>query len=117
MLAKLRATPPYAYLEEQVADLAESFRQSAADANVPVTINQIGSMITVFFTDRPVTDYTSAKTANAEKYGRWFWALMERGVYLPPSQFESAFVSAAFSPDDFATAKEAARQAFACLKS
>ena len=117
MLAKLRAEPPYAYLEEQVAGLAESFRQSARDADVPVTVNQIGSMITVFFTDQPVTDYTSAKTADTEKYGRWFWALMERGVYLPPSQFESAFVSAAFSPDDFATAKEAARQAFACLQS
>lgn len=116
-LAKLRAEPPYAYLEEQVASLAESFRQSAADAGVPVTVNQIGSMITVFFTDQPVTDYASAKTADAERYGRWFWALMERGVYLPPSQFESAFVSAAFSPDDFATAKEAARQAFACLRS
>ncbi len=117
MLAKLRATPPYAYLEEQVADLAESFRQSARDADVLVTVNQIGSMITVFFTDQPVTDYASAKTADTEKYGRWFWALMERGLYLPPSQFESAFLSAAFSPEDFATAKEAARQAFACLQS
>jgi glutamate-1-semialdehyde 2,1-aminomutase len=115
-LAKLRADPPYDYLEEQVSDLAESFRQSAADVGIPVTVNQIGSMITVFFTDRPVTDYQSAKTSDAGQYGRWFWALMERGVYMPPSQFESAFVSAAFSPDDFAMAKEAARHAFAALK-
>jgi glutamate-1-semialdehyde 2,1-aminomutase len=115
MLRRLRDEPPYAYLEEQVADLAESFRRSAADAGVPVTANQIGSMLTVFFTDRPVTDYASAKTSDAACYGRWFWALMERGVYFPPSQFEAAFVSAAFTPDDFAAAKEAAQQAFATV--
>lgn len=115
MLQRLREEPPYAYLENQVAALAASFRASAADANVPVTVNQIGSMITVFFTDQPVHDYASAQTSDTERYGRFFWAMMERGVYLPPSQFEAAFVSAAFTPDDFATAREAARHAFATL--
>lgn len=115
MLRKLREEPPYDYLESNVAALAESLRQSARDAGVPVVVNQIGSMFTVFFTDQPVTDYDSAKTADAGRYARFFWALMERGVYLPPSQFEAAFVSAAFRPDDFAAAEEAARQAFATL--
>ncbi len=114
-LARLRAEPPYDYLEEQVTGLAESFRESAATADIAVTVNQIGSMITVFFTDRPVYDYETAKTSDAARYGRWFWALMERGVYMPPSQFESAFISAAFTPADFARAKEAAREAFAAL--
>ena len=117
MLKRLREEPPYDYLEKEVSALAESFRRSAREAGVPVTVNQIGSMITVFFTDQTVDDYASAKTSDAARYGRWFWSLMERGVYLPPSQFEAAFVSAAFRPDDFATAKEAARQAFAALKS
>ena len=72
-------------------------------------------MITVFFTDRPVACYTDARTADAASYARFFWALVERGIYLPPSQFEAAFVSAAFTADDFATVKEAARQAFATL--
>ena len=115
MLRKLREEPPYEYLETQVAALAESLRQSARDAGVTVVINQIGSLFTVCFTDQPVADYTSAKTADAARYARFFWALIERGVYLPPSQFEAAFVSAAFTPDDFATAAEAARQAFATL--
>ncbi len=117
MLKRLREEPPYDYLEKEVSALAESFRGSAREAGVPVTVNQIGSMITVFFTDQTVDDYASAKTSDAARYGRWFWSLMERGVYLPPSQFEAAFVSAAFRPDDFAAAKEAARQAFAALKS
>jgi glutamate-1-semialdehyde 2,1-aminomutase len=115
MLKRLRESPPYDYLEKEVAALAESLRQGARDAGVPVTVSQIGSMITVFFTDQPVHDYAGAKTADTARYGRWFWSLMERGVYLPPSQFEAAFVSAAFTPDDFATAREAARQAFATL--
>lgn len=115
MLRRLREKPPYEYLEAEVGALAESFRQSARDAGVPTVVNQIGSMFTIFFTDRPVHDYATAKTADTERYARFFWALMERGVYLPPSQFEAAFVSAAFTPDDFATAREAARQAFATL--
>ena len=116
MLRRLREKPPYEYLEAEVGALAESLRQSARDAGIPVVVNQIGSMFTVFFTDRPtIDDYASAKTADTDRYARFFWALMERGVYLPPSQFEAAFVSAAFTPDDFATVKEAARQAFATL--
>jgi glutamate-1-semialdehyde 2,1-aminomutase len=117
MLKRLRETPPYAYLEEQTTELARSLGESAASAGVTVTINHIGSMITVFFTDQPVTDYTSAKTSDAGKYAHFFWAMLERGVYLPPSQFESAFLSAALTPDDFATVKEAARESFATIAS
>jgi glutamate-1-semialdehyde 2,1-aminomutase len=114
MLRLLRDAPPYPYLEEQTTDLAESLRASAADAGVPVTVNQLGSMLTVFFTDAgPVTDYASAKTSDAARYGRFFWAMLERGVYLPPSQFEAAFVPAVFTPDHFARVKDAARESFA----
>ncbi len=115
MLRRLRDTPPYAYLEEQVAALADDLRASARDANIPVTINQVGSMLTVFFTNQPVWDYADAKTSDAALYGRFFWAMLERGVYLPPSQFEAAFLPAAFTPDHFAQIKQSARQSFLTL--
>jgi glutamate-1-semialdehyde 2,1-aminomutase len=112
MLQRLRETPPYAYLEEQTADLAQSLRASAKSAGVPVTVNQLGSMLTVFFTDQSVTDYASAKTSNAARYGRFFWAMLERGVYLPPSQFEAAFTNAALTPENFEAIKMAAHDSF-----
>ena len=113
MLQKLRDTPPYDYLEERCADLAEALRGAAADAGIPVVVNQVGSMLTVFFTDAPrVTDYQSAKTCDTARFGRFFRAMLERGVYLPPSQFEAAFVSAALSDDDFSHVKKAARESF-----
>jgi glutamate-1-semialdehyde 2,1-aminomutase len=112
MLKRLRDEPPYAYLEAQVADLAASLRASAAAAGVAVTVNHVGSMFTVFFTNRPVTDFTSAKSSDAARYARFFWAMLERGVYLPPSQFEAAFASAALTPAHFDAIKAAAREAF-----
>jgi glutamate-1-semialdehyde 2,1-aminomutase len=115
MLARLRAEPPYAYLDEQTADLADSLRASAKAAGVSVTVNQLGSMFTVFFTAQPVTDYASAKTSDAARYGRFFWAMAERGVYLPPSQFEAAFTHAALTPAHFETIEAAAREAFSVV--
>jgi glutamate-1-semialdehyde 2,1-aminomutase len=115
MLARLRAEPPYAYLEGQAAALAKELRAGARAAGLPVTVNQIGSMLTVFFTDRPVTDYPSAKTSDTARFARFFWAMIERGVYLPPSQFEAAFLSAALTPGDFAAIAGAARESFAVV--
>ncbi|GAB4466071.1 MAG: glutamate-1-semialdehyde 2,1-aminomutase [Armatimonadaceae bacterium] len=112
MLKRLRDEPPYTFLEEQTAQLAESLRESARTAGVPVTVNQLGSMLTVFFTDQPVTDYTSAKTSDTARFGRFFRAMLERGVYLPPSQFEAAFLFAALTPDHFDEIAEAAKEAF-----
>jgi glutamate-1-semialdehyde 2,1-aminomutase len=68
--------------------------------------------MTWFFTDQPVTDYSSAKSSNTNKFGRFFHAMLERGIYLPPSQFEALFVSAAHSDADIARTIEAARQSF-----
>jgi glutamate-1-semialdehyde 2,1-aminomutase len=58
-------------------------------------VNRVGSMFTFFFTDRPVTDWDSAKTADTARFKAYFHHMLERGIYLPPSQFEAAFVSAA----------------------
>lgn len=107
----------YARLESVGADLAESFRELAKEAGVPIVVNQVGSMLTAFFTDAPaVTDYASAKTSDTETFGRWFRGLLERGVYWPPSQFEAAFLSAAMTDDDLAHLKTAVKEAIAAVR-
>jgi glutamate-1-semialdehyde 2,1-aminomutase len=80
---------------------------------VPVQVNRVGSMLTVFFSQAPVFDAQSARASDARRFGRFFHAMLERGVYLPPSQFEAAFVSTAHSSDDIDQTIEAAGQAFA----
>ena len=74
--------------------------QLCADAPAGVTVNRVGSMFTFFFTDSPVTDYESAKRSDTARFGRFFRAMLERGIYLAPSQFEAAFVSAAHTEAD-----------------
>jgi glutamate-1-semialdehyde 2,1-aminomutase len=69
-------------------------------------------MFTFFFTDQPVTDYESAKRSDTARFGSFFRAMLERGIYLPPSQFEAAFVSAAHTEEDIAKTVAAAREAF-----
>jgi glutamate-1-semialdehyde 2,1-aminomutase len=89
MVRHLTANPGiYAQLDEYGAALA-------AAAPRGTTVNRVGSMLTIFFTGTPVTDYESAKKCDTAKFGRFFHHLLERGVYFPPSQFEAAFVSAA----------------------
>ncbi|MGC4046701.1 MAG: glutamate-1-semialdehyde 2,1-aminomutase [Armatimonas sp.] len=115
MLARIEAEPPYAYLEEQTALLAERLRESTARHGIAAQVNQLGSMLTLFFTDQPVTDYTSAKRADAAKFGRFFHAMLERGVYLPPSQYEAAFTSAALTPTHYEEIAQAADESLATL--
>jgi glutamate-1-semialdehyde 2,1-aminomutase len=115
MLARIRREPPYAYLEEQGSLLAERLRISATKAGVAVQVNQVGSMLTVFFTETGVTNYTTAKTTDAKRYGAFFWGMLERGVYLPPSPFEAAFLSAALVPEQFETVAQAAEAVFPTL--
>ncbi|MBE3135563.1 MAG: aminotransferase class III-fold pyridoxal phosphate-dependent enzyme, partial [Acidobacteria bacterium] len=91
--------------------LATGLADAARDAGVPVQINGWGSMLTPFFTSEPVRDYRSALTASAEQYARFFQAMLARGVYLPPSQFEAWFLSAAHTERDVARTVRAARDA------
>lgn len=92
-LEELRDHPPYGRLDTLAQRLAEGLLQAASEAGVPVCLNRVGSMWTLFFCPGPVTDFDSAKTADTEKYGRFFWEMMDRGIYLPCSQFEAAFNS------------------------
>jgi glutamate-1-semialdehyde 2,1-aminomutase len=101
----------YERLEALGARVERDIAEAAAAAGVPVTINRVGSMLTVFFTEGPVTDYASAKRADTARYARYFHAMREGGVFLAPSQFEAAFVSLAHGEAELATAAQACRLA------
>jgi glutamate-1-semialdehyde 2,1-aminomutase len=103
----------YEQLEARTARLCEGLAEAARAAGRTVTINRVGSMFTVFFTGGPVTDWASADRSDRAAFGRFFHGMLERGVYLPPAQFEAAFLSAAHTDDDIATTVQAAREAFA----
>ena len=106
MLRHLKAHPEvYAQLESRAAALC-------ADPPPSVAVNRVGSMFTFFFTDGPVIEYESAKRSDTARFGRFFRAMLERAIYLAPSQFEAAFVSAAHSEEDIRCTLAAAREAF-----
>jgi len=99
-LTTLRKDNLYGDLEDKGAWLARELNNAAAQAGVPVTVNQVGSMLTVFFTPGPVTDLAGAKTADLTRFARFFQGMLKQGVYLPPSQFEAWFVSGAHTQGD-----------------
>jgi glutamate-1-semialdehyde 2,1-aminomutase len=110
-LRALREPRVYETLETRAAALEAGLRDAAARARVPATVNRVGSMLTAFFTDGPVHDWSSAARADRARYGAFFHAMLERGIYLAPSQFEAAFLSLAHSADDLAATLHAARAA------
>jgi glutamate-1-semialdehyde 2,1-aminomutase len=103
----------YERLNELGATLEKGFAEAAKAANVPVQINRIGSMITMFFTATPVIDYTTAKTSDTARFGSFFRGMREAGVFLPPSQFEAMFVSLAHTDEDLAKVAAAAKTSLA----
>jgi glutamate-1-semialdehyde 2,1-aminomutase len=106
MLRYLKRQPEvYGQLEARTAELC-------AAAPAGVTVNRVGSMFTWFFTDQPVTDNESAKRSDTARFARFFRAMLERGIYLAPSQFEAAFVSAAHTEEDIRETIMAAGEAF-----
>ncbi len=112
-LTLLQAPGFYADLESKGKRLADGLGQAAAATRVPVHTNRVGSMLTGFFTGTPVTDYATAKTADTQRYGTFFRAMLARRVSLAPSQFEAAFVSAAHTSEDLDATVAAAREALA----
>jgi glutamate-1-semialdehyde 2,1-aminomutase len=101
----------YADLSELGARLADGLADAARDAGVPLQVNAVGSLVTPFFTARPVRDYESASSASTDEYARFFRAMITRGVYPPPSQFEAWFLSAAHRQRDIDKTIRAARDA------
>ena len=90
----------YERLEQLSARLGEGLLAAAKAAGQPAYLGRVGSMLTLFFTQGPVTDYASAKTSNTDVFARFFRGMRERGVFLPPSQYEAMFVSLAHSEAD-----------------
>lgn len=105
----------YPKLERLTASLARGIAEAARDHGIEIRINHIGSMMTVFFTSGEVTDWTSASQSDRARFSRFFQALLDRGIYFPPSQFETAFVSAAHDDEVIGRTIEAAREAFRAL--
>jgi glutamate-1-semialdehyde 2,1-aminomutase len=103
----------YNGLESTTSRIAEGVAAVAHAAGVPLTTNRVGSMFTWFFNDRPVTDFASAATSDTVAFGRFHRAMLDAGVWLPPSQYEAAFVSTAHGDTEIGMVLEAARTALA----
>jgi glutamate-1-semialdehyde 2,1-aminomutase len=101
LLQDLRQNPSiYKQLDEKAAYLHAGLRNVLEASNVPFVINQLGSMISVHFSDHPVTDFSTAASANNQLFNKFFHAMLRRGIYLPPSAFETWFLSNALTTQD-----------------
>jgi glutamate-1-semialdehyde 2,1-aminomutase len=114
-LATLYATGEPGFYEglEELGELWErGMREAASEGDLPFTINRVGSMVSMFFTEGPVTDFESASRSHTGAFKDFFWHMLGRGIYLAPSQFEAGFISAAHSGEDLEKTFEAAREWF-----
>jgi glutamate-1-semialdehyde 2,1-aminomutase len=106
----------YPQLEKLSAQLVEGVCAAAKEAKVSLCANRVGSMFTWFFQDGPVTDWDMASKSNTEEFGKFFRSLLDNGVYLPPSQYEAAFLGAAHTEEDVQLTIAATKQAFAAVR-
>lgn len=111
-LRVLKETNPYAVLEKKTQRLCTGLLEAASAANVSVQIAQVGSMFTLFFNQQRVTSYTIAAKNDTKRFAGYFHHMLDRGIYLPCSQFEANFVSTAISEDDLNHTVAAAREWF-----
>jgi len=107
-LKQLTTEGLYHRIAEQGDRLAAGLRNALAEAKIPGQVNSSGSLSTLFFADNPVRDYASAKRSNTQRYAHFFREMLDRGVFIAPSQFEAAFVSAVHTPQDIDFALSAA---------
>ena len=115
-LRLLQALPTiYDSLERKTAMLADGIGAAAKELRVPMTINRVGSMVTFFFHPGPVYDWDTASQSDTVRFAKFFRGMLERGIYLPCSQYEAAFLSDAWTEDDISVAVEAARESLAAL--
>jgi glutamate-1-semialdehyde 2,1-aminomutase len=114
-LTALRDEDPYPRLEMLSARLAQGLIAAATAAGIPHSLTRVGSMLTLFFNGEPVTNWDSASKSDTAKFGKFFWGLIERGVYFPCSQYEALFVSAAHTEADIDKTVAAAKEVLAEL--
>lgn len=112
-----KAPELYEQMEEKSGRLVEGVKGVAKDAGVAMTVNRVGSMFTFFFNDGPVTDWESSSKSDTDRFAFFFRGMLDLGCYLPCSQFEAAFLSAAHTDEDVAGTIEAAEQVLAALVS
>jgi len=112
-LQLLKQLNPYQELDEKGRFLEEGFKKIAQETGVQVVVNRVGSMITVFFTDKEVVDFATAKTSDTKKFAKFFRCMLEKGIYLPASQFEAFFLSTAHSQRDL---EDTLNKAYECFK-
>jgi len=114
-LEALAPPGPYAALEAVALDLAAGLREDAAASGIPVVVTQLGSLLTLFFARGPIRNYAEAGGADRGAFARFHQAMLTRGVFLPPSQFEAWFLSTAHQPVDIEATRIAARESFAAM--
>jgi glutamate-1-semialdehyde 2,1-aminomutase len=102
----------YPQLEKLGAQLVDGITAVAKEKNVPLCSNRVGSMFTWFFQPGPVTDWATASKSDSQAFGKFFGKMLDQGIYLPPSQYEAAFLSAAHTEEDIQKAIAAAKQSF-----
>ena len=112
----LQSPGVYERLEAMSARLVEGLRDAAEEAHRPATINRVGSMFTCFFTPGPVHTQVQVEASDTSTYGRFFHGMLDRGVYMAPSQYEAAFLSLSHSDEDVETTIAAAREALRQLQ-
>lgn len=118
MLRHLRSNADvYSTLEKSSESLANGLTGEAKREGIPVTLNRVGSMFTLFFTEQPVSDFDSAKTSNTSLFARYFQSMLRQGIYLAPSQFEAMFISTAIDGEIIDKILTAHRNALASMKS
>ena len=112
-LKTLKETNPYDQLEATTTRLTTALGEAATKAGLAHSVAQVGSMFTLFFNDQKVTSYNVSKDNDTDRFARYFWGMMERGCYLPCSQFEANFVSTAHSDEDINQTIAAAQEVLA----
>lgn len=115
-LMELERPGTYERLTRMAVRLKEGFLKAAEETGIPATVNQVGAMLTLFFTGEEVVDFRTANTQNLETFRRFYRLLLERGIYFPPSAFEALFLSIVHSDEEIEETITAVRQAFRELK-
>ena len=114
-LKELKQNPPYARLDQLGQRIETGLNHAATECGIPHRVNRVGSMWTLFFTDRDVTDFDTAVLSDKAKFARFFWEMMDRGFYLPCSQYEAAFLSSAMTDAQIAEMLVAAKESLQAI--
>ncbi|MHB1335598.1 MAG: glutamate-1-semialdehyde 2,1-aminomutase [Candidatus Humimicrobiaceae bacterium] len=103
----------YEQLFDRTKELVEGLQAAASETGINASLNSVGSMLSIFFTEKQVIDYSTAVNSDLDKFSSFFWSMLKRGVYFAPSPFETLFMSLAHSEGDIKITLEAARESFA----